>query len=168
MIDSRVNRLIDAKTLRAMPTHFLLTTEVRNPEDLENADVLLGDHPKAAAALDLLLGCQGWRRFAEQDPERFALMQKLGKQPIFLANAAPVAQRSQTEQNEIDKLDKTFVAKAIDLNKKLAVKEKDEPAALPLANEVANLQFQVQASQNEINAAEQRCGKSAASSGSSA
>ena len=27
---------------------------------------LLGDNPKAVVALDLLLGTQGWRRFAEQ------------------------------------------------------------------------------------------------------
>src|SRR5712692_3342310 len=54
-----------------MPTHYYLTTEVRRPEDLEYADVLLGAHPKAAAALDLLLGTQGWRRFAEQNPQKF-------------------------------------------------------------------------------------------------
>jgi hypothetical protein len=51
---------------RAMPTHFLLAGEVRNPDELEYADFLLTDHPKAAEALDLLLGTQGWRRFAEQ------------------------------------------------------------------------------------------------------
>ena len=54
-----------------MPTHFLLTTEVRRSEDLEYADFLLGTHPKAAEALDLLLGTQGWRRFAEQNPAKF-------------------------------------------------------------------------------------------------
>ena len=59
-----------------MPTHFLLTTEVRRPEDLEYADFLLGPHPQAAEALDLLLGTQGWRRFAEQDPNKFRHEQK--------------------------------------------------------------------------------------------
>ena len=54
-----------------MPTHFLLTTEVRRPEDLEYADFLLGPQAKATEALDLLLGTQGWRRFAEQDPAKF-------------------------------------------------------------------------------------------------
>ena len=63
--------LADEKTARSMPTHFLLTTEVRRPEDLEYADFLLGPQPKAAQALDLLLGTQGWRRFAEQDPGQF-------------------------------------------------------------------------------------------------
>src|SRR5262249_55230330 len=55
------------KTDRLLPAHFLLAGEVKNPADLEHADFLLTDHPKAAIALDLLLGTQGWRRFAEQN-----------------------------------------------------------------------------------------------------
>ena len=51
---------------RLLPTHFLLGGEVKNPDDLEYADFLLTDHPKAGEALDLVLGTQGWRRFAEQ------------------------------------------------------------------------------------------------------
>src|SRR5207237_656270 len=61
--------MADEKTARSLPTHFLLTSEVRQPEDLEHVDVLLGPHPKAPAALDLLLGTQGWRRFVEQTSE---------------------------------------------------------------------------------------------------
>src|SRR5262249_58424461 len=56
-------------TARPMPTHSRLTREVRKPEELEHADVLLGSHPKAAQALDLLLGTQGWRRFVEQNAD---------------------------------------------------------------------------------------------------
>jgi hypothetical protein len=44
---------------------------VKKAEDLEQADFLLSDRPEARTALDLLLGTQGWRRFAEQQPERF-------------------------------------------------------------------------------------------------
>src|SRR6185295_18109076 len=44
----------------------LLSGEVKHPAELEHADFLLTDHPKAGVALDLLLGTQGWRRFAEQ------------------------------------------------------------------------------------------------------
>ena len=70
VVNKSVVTMADEKTFRTMPTHFLLTSEVHQPEDLEHADVLLGSHPKAAAALDLLLGTQGWRRFAEQnDPK---------------------------------------------------------------------------------------------------
>jgi hypothetical protein len=71
VVDKSVVTLADEKTARTMPTHFLLTTEVRRPEDLEQADFLLGTHPRAAEALDLLLGTQGWRRFAEQSPTEF-------------------------------------------------------------------------------------------------
>lgn len=79
VVDKRVLKMADEKTARSMPTHFLLTSEVRRAEDLEFADVLLGDHPKAAAALDLLLGTQGWRRFLESDPDRFEKEQKRSK-----------------------------------------------------------------------------------------
>ncbi len=44
-------------------THFLLTSEVQKPEDLEHANFYLSDEPGAAESLDLLLGTQGWRRF---------------------------------------------------------------------------------------------------------
>ncbi len=67
VVDKRIIETADEKTYRSLPTHFLLTTEVRKAEDLEYADFLLGQHPKAAQALDLLLGTQGWRRFAEQN-----------------------------------------------------------------------------------------------------
>src|SRR5262249_15376373 len=71
VIDRSVVTLADLKTDRSMPTHLLLTTEVRRPDDLEDADFLVGQHPRAAAALDLLLGTQGWRRFGEQSPKDF-------------------------------------------------------------------------------------------------
>jgi len=51
---------------RLLPTHFLLAGEVKNPDDLEYADFLLTDQPNAGESLDLVLGTQGWRRFAEQ------------------------------------------------------------------------------------------------------
>ncbi|HKB06624.1 MAG TPA: hypothetical protein VKD90_30790 [Gemmataceae bacterium] len=67
VINQGVIAMADDRTDRLLPTHFLLAGEVRRPGDLEHADFLLTDHPKAAAALDLLLGTQGWRRFAEQN-----------------------------------------------------------------------------------------------------
>ena len=51
---------------RSLPTHFLLAGEVQTPDDLEYADFLLTDHPKAAETLDHVLATQGWRRFVEQ------------------------------------------------------------------------------------------------------
>jgi hypothetical protein len=71
VVDRSTLTLADEKTARTMPTHFLLTTEIRRAEDLEHADFLLEPTAKAATALDLLLGTQGWRRFAEQDPAHF-------------------------------------------------------------------------------------------------
>ena len=71
VVDRSVVNLADMKTDRSMPTHFLLGSEVRRADDLEYADFLLGPQAKAPQALDLLLGTQGWRRFAEQNPDQF-------------------------------------------------------------------------------------------------
>jgi hypothetical protein len=74
VVNRSVITMADIKTDRLMPTHFLLSGEVRHPAELEHADFLLTDDPKAmpaaAGALDLLLGTQGWRRFAQQNPDR--------------------------------------------------------------------------------------------------
>lgn len=66
VVNQSVITMADNKTDRLMPTHFLLSGDVKHPAELEHADFLLTDHPKAAVALDLLLGTQGWRRFVEQ------------------------------------------------------------------------------------------------------
>jgi hypothetical protein len=104
--DLSTHILADDKTARSMPTHFLLTTEVRRPEDLERADFLLSDDPRAATALDLLLGTQGWRRFAEQDPVRFEqeykddagrLLAAIGQAPVKTSNTQEVEQSAQPE-----------------------------------------------------------------------
>ena len=55
-----------------LASQFLLTHELDRPEDLEHADFYLSEDPKAAAALDLLLGTQGWRRFVEKSWEQLA------------------------------------------------------------------------------------------------
>jgi hypothetical protein len=71
IVDETLFAATDDTTDRALPTHFLLNGEVQNPDALERADFLLSSHPKAGAALDRLLGTQGWRRFAEQNPAEF-------------------------------------------------------------------------------------------------
>ncbi len=59
-----------AKGPATMATHFWLTSEVEDPRDLEDANFFLEPTPEAEVALDLLLGTQGWRRFAERSPEQ--------------------------------------------------------------------------------------------------
>jgi len=66
VVNQSVITMADNKTDRLLPTHFLLSGEVKHPAELEHADFLMTDHPKAGKTLDLLLGTQGWRRFAEQ------------------------------------------------------------------------------------------------------
>jgi hypothetical protein len=106
VVDKSVLTMADEKTFRSMPTHYYLTTEIRRSEDLEYADVLLGRHPKAAAALDLLLGTQGWRRFAEQNPGQFRqqfkedadrLLVMTGQSPLKSVDLSQQEERWQTE-----------------------------------------------------------------------
>jgi hypothetical protein len=66
VVDDGALSLADEKR-PGLRTHFLLTSEIRDPADLEDADFYLADdQPAAAEALDLLLGTQGWRRFVER------------------------------------------------------------------------------------------------------
>lgn len=97
VVNNSVVTMADEKTARSLPTHFLLTSEVRQPEDLEHADILLGAHSKAAQALDLLLGTQGWRRFAEQTPG--AIFDKSGADgdgALLAANKSRIPERVRT------------------------------------------------------------------------
>jgi len=65
VVDDALLSLADDDTA-SLPTQMLLTSEVENPEDLEEADFYLGAGVDSAVALDLLLGVQGWRRFVEK------------------------------------------------------------------------------------------------------
>src|SRR5262249_26364709 len=49
-------------------TQFFLLSEIRHPEDVEQADLLLADSPEGRKSLDLFLGTQGWRRFVPANP----------------------------------------------------------------------------------------------------
>lgn len=81
----------------SMTTYFLLTSEIENAQDLENADFYLSIDKSSSAppavALDLLLGTQGWRRFAEktrqqrdeEDPEQ----QRLTRLAAFSGPSSP-------------------------------------------------------------------------------
>ena len=55
----------------SIKTHFLLTSEVESPEDLEHANFYLDDSAEAEQSLDLLLGTQGWRRFVSGTPDLY-------------------------------------------------------------------------------------------------
>lgn len=52
----------------SMSTHFVLTSEIEKPEDLEHANFYLSGTEESRASLDLLLGTQGWRRFVSSGP----------------------------------------------------------------------------------------------------
>jgi alpha-2-macroglobulin-like protein len=69
VVDESLFALADDHT-PSMPTYFLLTSEIEKPENLESADFYLSDKTSSPVALDLLLGTQGWRRFAEKSRQQ--------------------------------------------------------------------------------------------------
>ena len=54
---------LDDQERPTLRTHFMLTSEIDSPEDLEHANFYLAEGEDAEQSLDLLLGTQGWRRF---------------------------------------------------------------------------------------------------------
>jgi hypothetical protein len=66
--DERLARLGVPQGVGDPAAFFYLTSELDHPEALEDAEVLLGDGVAAERALDLFLGTQGWRRFADAGP----------------------------------------------------------------------------------------------------
>ncbi len=102
VVNRSVITMADNKIDRLMPTHFLLSGEVTHPSELEHADFLLTDHPKAGVALDLLLGPQGWRRFAEQNGRALEVADKKEVESMLIshgqASSAPVELRKLEEQ----------------------------------------------------------------------
>ncbi|HMP58543.1 MAG TPA: alpha-2-macroglobulin family protein [Gemmatales bacterium] len=99
VVDKNLLTLADEKTARSMPTHFMLTHELRKPDDLEHADFLVSDHPKALKALDLMLGTQGWRRFAEQDPREFREREGAEAERLLsIQGQTPILQTNRPEQ----------------------------------------------------------------------
>ncbi|MBX3398339.1 MAG: hypothetical protein KF873_06325 [Gemmataceae bacterium] len=87
VVNQSVIAMADDKAERLLPTHFLLSGELQNPEQLEHADFVLTSHPKAAETLDLILGTQGWRRFAEVNGEfRSSTVSDSQKQRFWIAN----------------------------------------------------------------------------------
>lgn len=132
VVDRSVLTMADEKTARTMPTHFLLTTEIRKSQDLEYTDVLLGEHPRATEALDLLLGSQGWRRFAEQDPSKFRQMHKEEADNLLVTIGQSSTQSKDLAMEPVDKIFTEYQKKINDAqaeaDKALEAKNASEPS----------------------------------------
>src|SRR5205823_3043654 len=110
------------KTARALGTFFQFVGEVRQAEDLEHADFLLNDsHPKAAQALDLLLGVQGWRRFLEQDPNEFRKRGSPEAERVLVIYGASNRDVRTTLIARQQEINTEFSPKIKDLNDRLSV-----------------------------------------------
>ncbi len=141
VVDQSIIKLADDKTDRSMPTHFFLSTEIEKPEDLEYADFLVSDNPKAEKALDLLLGTQGWRRFVEQDPQ--VAQKKAGPEVnrLLVANGLNQKATKDLVRQAKERLEKEFAPAWKDRQVQLAELEKEYPTQKQeLENELIELQ----------------------------
>jgi len=112
VVDDSVRGLTD-DNVPGMSTYFLLTSEIADPEDLENADLYLSDEEGAPAVLDLLLGTRGWRRFVEKsldelkdegrDDQQIDRLIAIGSEtnpPAMFDNLQELQSRYETSLNE--------------------------------------------------------------------
>jgi anti-sigma factor RsiW len=133
VVDKSVLTLADEKSYRQMPTHFLLTSEVRKAEDLEYADFLLGPQAKALEALDLLLGVQGWRRFAEQDPAKFREKNAIDKdeaESLLVMSGQSAPRKTDGAEEEIKRIQQSTDAEVAQLNEQASNAQSAAVAAL--------------------------------------
>jgi anti-sigma factor RsiW len=133
VVDKSVVTMADEKTYRSMPTHFLLTTEVRRPEDLEYADFLLGPQAKAKQALDLLLGTQGWRRFAEQNPDKFREKHKDEAERLLVTIGQSGPRVTDFTEKKVAEINTEYQAKFAALNDETAAAQEEEKSAAAAA-----------------------------------
>jgi anti-sigma factor RsiW len=159
VVDKSVVTLADEKTARSMPTHYYLTTEVRKPQELEYADVLLGTHPKAAAALDLLLGTQGWRRFAEQNPGIFRQKYQDDAERLLVSIGQSAQKATDFARAGFEKLQADYTAQLANLQSQLTEANNALTAAQNAGDfraKVAPLEAQMAQVEQERTAAVQR------------
>lgn len=85
--DDAVLEMIEKrKQAPRLPAMVLLEQEV---EHLEDAHIYLSDDPRSALALDLLMGTQGWRRFAYANPTKFTESQGDRARRLFVQHTPP-------------------------------------------------------------------------------
>lgn len=134
--------VIDARALQpandaqpGLPAYFLLTSQVSQPEDLENADLLLTDAPGAEDVLALYLGTNGWRRFT--DPEPVALWgtnSRRLREPLVAAGT----QRSEVQRRFDRELQQKREALWADARRKLEALKLERSHAISAAERAAD------------------------------
>ena len=127
VVNQSIITMADEKTFRAVPTFFALVGEVRKPEELEHADFLLNEtHPKAAPALDLLLGVQGWRRFAEQDPAKFRERNAQMAEGLLVLSGQSTLKEVNTQDAQFDDIGAVYTPRIKDATEKLRLAAADK------------------------------------------
>ncbi len=114
--DDAIVKLADDRDTPDLPLHFLLGLEVKELEEVR----VYSKGPESARAVDLLLGVQGWRRFAWKDPQAFlAANTKDGPRVVVPSAKAEAPQRVDNAAwaaaafaREAEELDRKFLLAA--------------------------------------------------------
>jgi len=83
--DSVLEMIETRRQAPRLPAMVLLENEV---DDLKDAHVYLSQDPNAARNIDMLLGTQGWRRFAYVNPDEFMQKHEDNAKRVFAFRAA--------------------------------------------------------------------------------
>ena len=138
----------------AVPAYFHLLSELQQPDDIEQADILLSDSAEAATALDLFLGTHGWRRFVEHDndPKQDS---KKGNIP-FSHRAEDMAVPAIVKLDNLEEAERRYATSlsqaSVDLHDALVRQDKE------LANESAERLQAARTAGQELNSYEARAG----------
>jgi hypothetical protein len=116
VLDENAMRPADVQA-PSLPAHFYLVSELHQPEDLDDADVLLADTAEARKALDMFLGTQGWRRFVRPERAELTLAKdrdRAESPPALFSreNDSPASLLSQSQARAAKMLDQLRVAAA--------------------------------------------------------
>lgn len=120
VVDDAVISLTDDEHKEAsLKTHLLVSSEIDSPEDIEDVEFYLAAGAKSEAALDHLLGTQGWRRFIEKrydevlkDIAQKELLEKLNRlecrivdpNPVSVSASLPTVIREVVDRAQLGKL----------------------------------------------------------------
>jgi hypothetical protein len=102
VVDNTVSQL-DPASQTQLPAFAYLANEIRDAEELENANFFLSEEARAELALDLLLGTQDWRRFMDTTLQALAQSanpSRHGQRTLALGEALDVIVRKEGRESQ--------------------------------------------------------------------
>jgi hypothetical protein len=156
VVDAQSLLSADKQAVWGLPADFYLTSELHQPEDLEQADFLLREDGQAHKALDLFLGTHGWRRFVQPTPGKVvgepSRLVMLAEEQTAVLNHDNLAQAEKRLTEALKLAQDKLLADAISRRLRLREeREAQETSANLLAKEVDSATQSLQEATRELN-----------------